>query len=229
MKYSKQYLQELKDSEKEGLYIFKKFLPRKIKENSSKKHLKLFQLNRWKYIKNCRKILDIGCGKGNFIKSVPSYQEIWGMDIIKETVDKLNKQGFKAKWGDLNKKIPFKDNEFDGITCFHVLEHIADPLKILLEIKRVLKKDGTLLIVVPNLSFKKFYDDYTHIRPYTKTSLRRLLKDFGFKNIKIEEGPCRNQIVSGLFFIFPEIRFGVEKLLGKASPFEIIAIAKNSK
>jgi len=229
MEFNKQYLNEMEDTEKGGMYLFKKFFPKKMIEKKTEQHARLFQLKRWFYLKKCKRILDIGCGKGNFIKKDPFNSEIYGMDIIKKAVEDLKKEGIPAKQGDLNKKIPFKDNYFDGLSCFHVFEHIPDPTRAVSEIKRVLKDDGKLVIAVPNLSFKKFYEDYTHVKPYTKRSLYKLLKNNNFENINIKNGPCMNQLISATFFLFPRIRFSIEKLIGKISPFEIIAIAKNSK
>ena len=55
------------------------------------------------------------------------------------------------------------------------------------ECKRTLKDNGILIIVTPDwsLNVKNFYDDPTHIRPYTKKSLSFLLKSHGFKNVQV--------------------------------------------
>ena len=229
MMYEKQYLRAMDDSERGGFYLFRKFFPKKLIQKNSKKHSYLFQMKRWIYLKECNKILDVGCGLGNFIRTNPFKIEVWGMDKIKDSIKELEKEGIPAKVGDINKKFPFADNSFDGLTCFHVLEHIIDPSNALSEMKRVIKKDGLLVIAVPVLSFKRFYDDYTHIKPYTKKSLYKLLKDYNFKDIKIKNGSYFNQLISSLFFFFPKIRFSIEELLGNIHPLEIIAIARNNK
>ena len=229
MEYKKTYLDAMDDEEKGGFYAFRKFIPKRIIQKNSRKHLELFQLRRWNYIKDCSKILDVGCGVGNFIRFNPYNVEVWGMDLIKESIERLNKLNIKAKQGDLNKKIPFEKDSFDGLTCFHVFEHILDPSIALSEIKRVVKKNGKIIIAVPNLNFKKFYNDYTHVKPYTRHSLKKLLKDFGFKKVKIVDGSHKSQVISGIFFFFPKIRFSIEAFLGQITPFEIIAIARNAK
>lgn len=229
MEFKKQYLEGIKDSEKKGFYSFRKFLPKTLQEKNSRKHLELFLSKRWSYIPRCQKVLDIGCGIGNFIKFNPKKVELWGLDIIKENIDDLKRQGLKVKQGDVNKKIPFAANSFDCVTCFHVFEHLADPSNAISEIKRVLKDQGTVVIAVPNLSFAEFYNDYTHVKPWTRISLFKFLKDNGFVNIKIKKGSYVNPIISGLFFLSPKIRFMVEELFGKISPFEITAVAKNKK
>lgn len=229
MEFRKEYLYSPDEFERTRLHSFKSFLPQGLVEKSSKKHLELFQMRRWKYLRGRKKVLDVGCSIGNFIKFNPYGTEVWGMDLIKEIVTELKKQGLNVKQGDLNKKIPFEKDSFDGVICSHVFEHILDPTKAISEIKRVLKDKGILVLTTPNLSFKKFYDDYTHVKPYTKKSLYKLLKNNGFEKIRIENGPCMSPFLSALFFFFPKTRFSLEKLFGKVSPFELTAIALNRK
>jgi len=45
--------------------------------------------------------------------------------------------------------LPFEDDSFDSIVCIHVLEHIKDDMRAMRELQRVLKKDGTALICIP--------------------------------------------------------------------------------
>ena len=62
-----------------------------------------------------------------------------------------------------------------------------DPSNLLTEAKRVLKPDGYFFIETPNwqYSHKSFFDDYTHVKPYTTTSLKSVLCDFGFDVVKL--------------------------------------------
>jgi len=56
-----------------------------------------------------------------------------------------------------------------------------------------------VLLVTPNFSFKQFYGDYTHKRPYPKMALYRLLRDYEFKEIKIINGHDHSKIIA--FFL----------------------------
>ena len=60
-------------------------------------------------------------------------------------------------------------------------------INFLTESFRVLKKDGFLILVTPDweYNFKNFYNDPTHIRPYTQKSLKFFTKSFGYDQIKI--------------------------------------------
>lgn len=58
-----------------------------------------------------------------------------------------------------------------------VIGHIKDPSSILKEIKRVLKNEGLLFIRTPNwqLDFKNFYNDPTHVKPYSPDTIKNTL------------------------------------------------------
>lgn len=89
---------------------------------------------------------------------------------------------------------------YDTIVCADVLEHLVDPKKVLLFLKRKLKNLGQILISIPNIAFwdmrlellKGRFEykesgllDKTHLRFYTYDSFLKLLRDTGFKIIKI--------------------------------------------
>lgn len=84
-------------------------------------------------------------------------------------------------------KFTDKNNQFDLIVSLAVLEHIENPNLFLNECKRVLKKNSYLYLSTPNLKYSKdiFWDDPTHVKPYSATSLEIILKSKGFRDIKI--------------------------------------------
>jgi len=127
--------------------------------------------------KNKLKILDVGCGdkflKEPFEKKGFLYE---GIDI--DTID-FN-----------NEKFSFADNSFDIAVSLAVIEHIKNTENFLDEIRRVLKKGGFIFFSTPNwfYSYKNFYDDYTHTKPFTKKSLLQILDNYNFKDIHIVPG-----------------------------------------
>lgn len=96
------------------------------------------------------KVLDVGCNNGRlreFLKN-PIY---YGVDFDKDMVKNLVKNGIKAKSVDLNKQeIPFKKEKFDFVLLLDILEHVADPKKLLVESKTRLKENGMIIITMPN-------------------------------------------------------------------------------
>ena len=81
--------------------------------------------------------------------------------------------------------LPFTDNEFDLILSLAVIEHISNVSNYMSEIIRVLKPGGILYLTTPNFRYcyKSFFDDPTHVRPYTDKSIERLLRIWGFSNL----------------------------------------------
>ena len=85
--------------------------------------------------------------------------------------------------------IPFRDGEFAGVFCCWLFEHLREPDVALREIHRILSPGGYACVIVPSartVGTSSFYDDYTHIRPYTRTSLTQLACDAGFSQFEIK-------------------------------------------
>ncbi len=112
-----------------------------------------------------QKVLDAGCGRGFYVNSLTNFEfikEIHGFDInekylaiAKKNID--DKQKVILQKSSIY-KLPYPDNYFDFIICSEVLEHLQDDKKGLKELKRVLKKSGTLVITVPNKNFPFLWD-----------------------------------------------------------------------
>jgi SAM-dependent methyltransferase len=137
----------------------------------------------WKDFAGCRKVLDLGCGVGRFGEFKHAGVEVFGVDNDVGAV-KEAKRHEKAAVGDITKPLPFPDNSFDGILAKDILEHVQEPWKLAAEMKRVLKKDGVVIATVPAPS-RKAWDDYTHVRPFTKRSISELFLDQGFHVEKV--------------------------------------------
>lgn len=107
--------------------------------------------------KNSRaKVLDFGCGTGlNTVSLAKAFPQTIACDVDKKI--KLAADDFLAKFKLKipvviydGKRLPFKNNSFDLITCIEVYEHAPRPQQMLKEIYRVLKPDGILNITAPN-------------------------------------------------------------------------------
>ncbi|CAM8650852.1 AdoMet_MTases domain containing protein [Burkholderiales bacterium] len=81
--------------------------------------------------------------------------------------------------------LPVSDSSLDMFVSLAVIEHLSDANKFLNEASRVLKPGGLIYLSTPNfqLDFKNFYNDPTHVKPYTPTSIAELLKLHGFSNV----------------------------------------------
>jgi ubiquinone/menaquinone biosynthesis C-methylase UbiE len=97
------------------------------------------------------KFLVIGCGSKDDMSVLPEAAEAVGVDISEEAVkiSSKNYPKFKFLVSDAS-SLPFNDNSFDNIVCSEVIEHVEQREKAFLEMKRVLKDGGSLVITTPN-------------------------------------------------------------------------------
>lgn len=102
-----------------------------------------------------KKILDYGCGYGGISLALDKFSPelIYGIDISREGIEYAKKEaeskGIKTASFIVydGKKVPYKDNFFDTILLYDVVEHLQDPEYTLIEIKRILKKGGSVYII----------------------------------------------------------------------------------
>lgn len=94
--------------------------------------------------------LDVGCGLGTTLIALrPRCSEVIGLDL--HPAGKKAHPGLDIREHDLNSgSLPFPDDRFDVVVCTEVLEHLFYPIRILQEIKRVLKPEGRAVISLPN-------------------------------------------------------------------------------
>lgn len=125
------------------------------------------------YFEQKGKILDLGCGEGDFINLDP--KRIIGVDNNKKSIELCKKRKFKAVYSSAT-RLPFKKDYFDGVHCSHLIEHLYphDAHKMLSEVSRVLKKGGIFVLSTP-IFWEGFYNDFTHIKPYNPESILRYL------------------------------------------------------
>lgn len=156
------------------------------------------------YLKNNlnkkRVILDAGCGEKGLISEFKPYAKvIIGVDIDKKSL--ANNLIVDQKIVANLSSIPIKDQSIDIITAEFVLEHLKNPDKVFQEFNRILKPNGSLIFVTPNilnpimalnkilpLRFHKFFrkkilkkDGDTHHTYYSANTYQRL-KKLGLKN-----------------------------------------------
>ena len=109
------------------------------------------------------RVLDLGCGNGYYLyllNKLNSKLELIGVDkdnkALKSAKDKVG-INIKLVLSDA-KKLPFKDNSFDKILASEVIEHIEDEKKFLVEIYRLLKPKGILILTTCNIDYPFFWD-----------------------------------------------------------------------
>jgi len=92
---------------------------------------------------------------------------------------------------DFNKdELPYTSNSIDLIFSLAVIEHIYNIDHFLGQVYRLLKPGGIFYLSTPNFKYcyKSFYNDPTHVRPFTEVSIYKVLSIFGFENISTYPG-----------------------------------------
>jgi 2-polyprenyl-3-methyl-5-hydroxy-6-metoxy-1,4-benzoquinol methylase len=134
------------------------------------------------------KILDYGCGAGEFLNYIKTDFEVLGFEpSAKARAFAAEKIGAGKLIQNLDE---IKDESLDFITLWHVLEHIAEPEMILKQLKQKLKANGQLILALPNHQsydaqyYKNFwaaYDVPRHLYHYSPQGIAQLLASVGLK------------------------------------------------
>src|SRR3954469_24345629 len=122
------------------------------------------------------KLLDLGCGSAWLAEHFTDYT---GVDGSPEAVATAAAKGRQGVLGDLDQPLPFDDGSFTGVVLKDVLEHVADPVAVVREARRVLAPRGRAFASSPDAQ-RWVWDDYTHRRPFTRKAYRCLFTDQGW-------------------------------------------------
>jgi len=180
------------------MYRFKT-KPDYIKQYSDKDKRDLNKVSTYRTLKRLTKqdgkILEIGCGTGYLLHYLG---DGIGIDIDQALIDECRKRYKKSTFlvSDCY-DIPLESERFDTVVMCMVVEHLDQPMRAILEAKRVLKKNGNILIVVPNRK-DWFYTylvkkDPTHIREYDTREITDLVSG-QFSGIDIGYGTVSTKI-----------------------------------
>lgn len=132
--------------------------------------------------KTSGKILELGCGEFPLFKN-------------SEKADICKIKDYHVV--DCNNRMPFKGNSFDTIIALELIEHLYNPDVFLKECRRILKKNGRIILSTPNLMYWKIRicmlfgneswmessRNSGHLAFFTPKSLKSLLRQAGFANI----------------------------------------------
>jgi 2-polyprenyl-3-methyl-5-hydroxy-6-metoxy-1,4-benzoquinol methylase len=146
-----------------------------------------------KYRVNNR-ILDVGCGEGWILElALKRGWEAYGTEFSSRAIEICERKGIKMYAGVL-KPESIKEKDFDIIVSSETIEHINNPKEEVKNIHQLLRKGGLFYITTPNFNSylrKMMKDKYAiikypeHLSYYTTTTLNKLLKETGFRKVKL--------------------------------------------
>lgn len=129
-------------------------------------------------------VMELGAGDGWALRYARSGIERIAVDASDAFAAELAALGIAFHKRDIGREaLPAADGSVALVMMNHVIEHITDPRPLLDECRRVLMRGGGLYLRTPDVLGvgHRFWEDYTHVRPYTPSSLRALALAHGFK------------------------------------------------
>jgi len=147
-------------------------------------------------LKHTLVLLDVGCGTGillNILAELNMDLRLYGIDISEQMIKVARNKNTNIKFCQSSSGyIPFQENMFDYVTCATSFHHYQSSNNALTEMYRVLKKNGTLIVLDPSTSgiirkimcniLKSIFDEQ-EVNFYTKSKLKEMFEKAGFKNI----------------------------------------------
>jgi SAM-dependent methyltransferase len=146
------------------------------------------------------RVLDLGCGAGRFVAALQEAgAEPVGVELAEAALDRARRTapGADLRLLEPDGSLPLEHASVDLVWCSEVLEHVADTAHLLLEVRRVLRPGGRLLVTVPFhgrvkaalialTRFDAHFDPLgQHLRFYTRTSLAATLTHSGFDDVRV--------------------------------------------
>jgi SAM-dependent methyltransferase len=141
-------------------------------------------------------LLDLGCSSGAFLEFLKD--ESWKLHGIEMSADCARRAeartGARVFVGDIL-DAPFPQESFDVITCFDVLEHLYEPLKVMTKVREWLKPGGVFYVQVPNIDSAeaRVFGTYwhglelpRHLFHYSPASLKFLAESAGLREVSLE-------------------------------------------
>ena len=143
------------------------------------------------YIKQDHTVLDFGCGTGGILSRLNCGDKI-GIELNPPSVAEAKGKGLTV-YSDFSE---LKDNSIDVIISNHALEHVRNPAAQLNEMRRVLKEDGQIILVVPseNPAKQRFStwrqdDPDQHTHSWTPLSFGNIIAQCGFQIENVKRRP----------------------------------------
>ena len=142
------------------------------------------------------RVLDVGCGGGDLGAYLTQHRQctVTGLEPNPQRAEQACKQGFQVHAGYLDEAFCKQNGPYDSILFMDVLEHVVDPVALLILARQLLTPQGRIIISVPNVAHwtvrvnllrgRFDYDssgimDATHLRWFTAKTVRKVVETAG--------------------------------------------------
>lgn len=149
-------------------------------------------------------VLEVGCGLGSNLRIFQSDNKVIGIEGLEDAAAEARSRGLEVCQGDLESEICLDAGSVDWVLCLDVLEHLETPMNLMIQIHKVLRLTGKVIINVPNhfdltgrlkllvghdLDVHNFFPenhewDNPHLRFFTHGGIKQLLRTTGFKLVE---------------------------------------------
>jgi SAM-dependent methyltransferase len=132
------------------------------------------------------RILDAGCGSGRNMVELTRHGTVTGVELSDTSASLARARDAGQVISGSVLEMPFDSDSFDCAVCLDVIEHLADDLAALRELRRVVVPGGALLVTVPAYQWLwSGHDEVNHHhRRYTRRSLERVATDAGWRKAR---------------------------------------------
>jgi SAM-dependent methyltransferase len=186
----------------------------------------------WRWFAPPRRVLDLGCARGDLLLRIrdTGNRDLVGVEPDDGAARVARARGLDVRTGTLE-DAQFHEAEFATATLSHALEHVADPIDTLRELRRVIRPGGVLLLWLPNVDSIEAlllgrywigYDAPRHLTTFSVTTLRRALQVTGFRAIEVRHEAIGIEWAWALRLWTRERSTGVERVLATLHPLLIV-------
>jgi SAM-dependent methyltransferase len=142
------------------------------------------------------RVLDAGCGSGRTLQELVDYGQVSGLELNAEAAELARGRGLGEVMIGRLEELPWDDGTFDLITCLDVIEHVPDDVAALIELRRVCRPGGWLLVTVPAYQalWSRHDEANHHYRRYSRPRLRGAVAAAGWR---IERVSAFNSLLLG--------------------------------
>ncbi len=133
------------------------------------------------------RVLDAGCGSGRTLEELVDYGEVTGIELDGDAAELARARGVAEIAVGRLEELPWPQDSFDLITCLDVIEHTPDDRAALVELRRVCRPGGFLLVTVPAYqALWSVHDEANHhYRRYSRRGLRQAALDTGWAVVRM--------------------------------------------